>query len=355
MLLWKIGKKLKSRFLNFLKKKSCSLILRKLKQHLTPQYLLYSMNFNEILASQNQEISLPVLEEKKVKLSIKREDLIHPFVSGNKFRKLKYNLEEAKKLKKKAILTFGGAYSNHVVATAVAGKLAGLKTFGIIRGDELGKNLTETLEENSTLREAHNNGMKLQFVSREEYRQKTSFGFIEKLKNKWGDFYLIPEGGTNILAVKGCEEILTDEDKQFNYICAALGTGGTISGLINSIGKKQKVIGFPALKGNFLSEEIKKYTINRKNWKLQKTYHFGGYAKYNEELIRFINEFKTETNVLLDPIYTGKMVFGIIDLIKKDTFPEGTKILAIHTGGIQAIEGFNNKLKSKEEQIINVL
>jgi 1-aminocyclopropane-1-carboxylate deaminase len=295
------------------------------------------------------------LEEKKVELSIKREDLIHPFVSGNKFRKLKYNLKEAKKLKKKALLTFGGAYSNHIAATAVAGKLAGFKTFGIIRGEELGKNLTETIAENATLREAHNNGMKLQFVSREDYRQKTSFGFIEKLKNKWGDFYLIPEGGTNILAVKGCEEILTEEDKQFNYICSALGTGGTISGLINSLGKQQKVIGFPALKGNFLSEEIKKYTIKRKNWSLQKEYHFGGYAKYNEELIRFINEFKMDTNVLLDPIYTGKMVFGIIDLIKKDKFAEGTKILAIHTGGIQGIEGINKKLMSEQQQIINVI
>jgi 1-aminocyclopropane-1-carboxylate deaminase len=313
------------------------------------------MNFNKTFLTQNQQIFLPILEEKKVELSIKREDLIHPFVSGNKFRKLKYNLKEAKKLKKKALLTFGGAYSNHIAATAVAGKLAGFKTFGIIRGEELGKNLTETIAENATLREAHNNGMKLQFVSREDYRQKTSFGFIEKLKNKWGDFYLIPEGGTNILAVKGCEEILTEEDKQFNYICSALGTGGTISGLINSLGKQQKVIGFPALKGNFLSEEIKKYTIKRKNWSLQKEYHFGGYAKYNEELIRFINEFKMDTNVLLDPIYTGKMVFGIIDLIKKDKFAEGTKILAIHTGGIQGIEGINRKLMSEQQQLINVI
>ena len=313
------------------------------------------MNFNKTFLTQNQQIFLPILEEKKVELSIKREDLIHPFVSGNKFRKLKYNLKEAKKLKKKALLTFGGAYSNHIAATAVAGKLAGFKTFGIIRGEELGKNLTETIAENATLREAHNNGMKLQFVSREDYRQKTSFGFIEKLKNKWGDFYLIPEGGTNILAVKGCEEILTEEDMKFNYICSALGTGGTISGLINSLGKQQKVIGFPALKGNFLSEEIKKYTIKRKNWSLQKEYHFGGYAKYNEELIRFINEFKTDTNILLDPVYTGKMVFGIIDLIKKDKFAEGTKILAIHTGGIQGIEGINKKLMSEQQQIINVI
>ena len=310
--------------------------------------------FDSDLDIKNQQIFLPILEEKKVELFIKREDLIHPYVSGNKFRKLKYNLEEAKKLKKKAVLTFGGAFSNHILATSVAGKLCGLKTFGVIRGDELGKNVTKTLEENPTLRKAQENGMKLQFVSREEYRQKTSFGFIEKMKNKWGDFYLIPEGGTNILSVQGCEEILTKDDKKFNYVCAALGTGGTISGVINSLGRRQKVIGFPALKGQFLSEEIKKYTTNRKSWRLQKGYHFGGYAKHTEELITFINKFKEDTGIQLDPIYTGKMLFGILDLVEKDSFEEGSKILAIHTGGIQGIEGFNKLLLSKNLEIINI-
>ncbi|MDX6747496.1 pyridoxal-phosphate dependent enzyme [Polaribacter sp. PL03] len=312
------------------------------------------MDFNSIKETENQQIFLPILEEKKVELFIKREDLIHPFVSGNKFRKLKYNLQEATKLKKKSILTFGGAYSNHILATAVAGKLVGLKTFGIIRGDELGKNITETIESNPTLREAQNQGMKFHFVSREEYRQKTSFGFIEKMKNKWGDFYLIPEGGTNFLAVDGCQEILTKEDAVFDYICSSVGTGGTISGLIKSKKKRQNVIGFPALKGNFLSEEIRKYVVKDATWKLQKGYTFGGYAKYDEVLIDFINNFKEETGVLLDPIYTGKMLFGILDLVKKDTFKEGTKILAIHTGGIQGIEGFNQELAKKNEKTINI-
>ena len=313
------------------------------------------MNFNTVVESKNQQVFLPILEEKKVELFIKREDLIHPFVSGNKFRKLKYNLQEAKKLKKKALFTYGGAFSNHIVATAVAGKIAGFKTFGIIRGDELGKKLEETLEENATLREAHNNGMKFQFVSREQYRQKSSFGFVEKMKNKWGDFYVIPEGGTNCLAVDGCEEILNKEDSKFNYICSAVGTGGTISGLINASKKNQKIIGFPALKGNFLSEEIKKYVGRKKNWSLQKAYHFGGYAKHDEELITFINNFTAETGVLLDPVYTGKMLFGILDLIEKGDFSEGSKILAIHTGGIQGIAGVNQILEKKDQQIINVL
>lgn len=311
--------------------------------------------FDSEIIIKNQQIFLPILEEKKVELFIKREDLIHPLVSGNKFRKLKYNITEAKKLKKKSILTFGGAFSNHIAATAVAGKLAGLKTFGVIRGEELGLNLKKTFEENATLREAQENGMKFHFVSRELYRQKSSFGFIEKMKNKWGDFYLVPEGGTNCLAVEGCEEILTEEDAQFDYVCAAVGTGGTISGLIKSLKKHQKVFGFPALKGTFLSEEIRKYTIRKDNWKLQKHYHFGGYAKYNEELIAFINDFSEATGVLLDPVYTGKMMFGILDLIKKDTFTEGTKVLAIHTGGLQGIEGFNQMLAKKDQQIIKGL
>ena len=312
------------------------------------------MNFDSQIETQNQQIFLPILEEKKVELFIKREDLIHPYISGNKFRKLKYNLEEAKKLKKKSLLTFGGAFSNHIVATAVAGEIAGFKTFAIIRGEELGLNLTKTLEENATLRKAHESGMKFHFVSREVYRQKASFGFIEKMKNKWGDFYLIPEGGTNIFGVQGCQEILTNEDKKFDFICCSVGTGGTISGLINASKKHQKIVGFPALKGNFLSEEIKKYVTKKNKWGLQKNYDFGGYAKHNEDLISFINSFKKETDILLDPVYTGKMVFGILDLVKNDSFEENSKILAIHTGGIQGIEGVNRKLKEKNKEIIQL-
>lgn len=312
------------------------------------------MDFNSHIQTENQQLFLPILEEKKIELFIKREDLIHPYISGNKFRKLKYNLDEAIKLKKKSLLTFGGAFSNHIVATAVAGELAGLKTFAVIRGEELGLNLAKTLEENPTLRRAHESGMKFHFVSREVYRQKTSFGFIEKMKNKWGDFYLIPEGGTNIFGVQGCEEILSAEDKKFNIICCAVGTGGTIAGLINGSRRNQKLIGFPALKGNFLSEEIKKYATNSKKWRLQKDYTFGGYAKHTDELIGFINDFNKQTGILLDPVYTGKMMFGILDLIKKDYFEENTKIVAIHTGGIQGIDGVNQKLKDKSKELILV-
>ena len=310
--------------------------------------------FSDVKITKNQQIFLPILEDKKVELFVKREDVIHPFVSGNKFRKLKYNLQEAKKQQQKTLLTFGGAFSNHIVATAVAGNLNGFKTIGVIRGEELGIDLKKTIENNSTLREASKNGMELLFVSREEYRQKSTEKFITKLREKFGNFYLIPEGGTNDLAVKGCEEILTNEDDFFNYICCAVGTGGTISGIINSAKKHQKVIGFPALKGDFLETEIQKHTILTKNWSLQTDYHFGGYSKVNDEVIAFINQFKKETGILLDPIYTGKMLFGIVDLIHKNHFRANSKILAIHTGGIQGISGINQKRKQKNKSIITI-
>jgi len=247
------------------------------------------------------------LEEKAIELYIKREDEIHPFVSGNKFRKLKYNIQEAKKTNKNTLLTFGGAFSNHIVATAVAGYLTDFKTIGFIRGEELGLDISNTLSKNTTLKNSYEHNMQFEFVSRELYRNKLEDSFIHTLKEKYGDFYLIPEGGTNDLAIKGCEEILTVSDAKFDYICCAVGTGGTISGVINASSKHQKVIGFPALKGNFLFDDIKKHT-SKTNWSLQTNYHFGGYAKYTDELIRFINDFNKDTGVLLDPIYTGKMM-----------------------------------------------
>lgn len=293
----------------------------------------------------NQKINIKF--PNNISLVIKREDLIHPFVSGNKFRKLKYNLLQAKAENKEIVLTFGGAFSNHIAAVAYAGKEQGFKTIGIIRGDEL----LDKWEENPTLKFAHENGMHFEFVSREDYRLKSEISFIEKLKQKFGDFYLVPEGGTNELAVKGCEEILTEEDSDFNYVCCAVGTGGTISGLIKSAKENQRILGFPALKGDFLQDEIRIFA-KKDNWNLISDYHFGGYGKVNLELIEFINSFFEETNVPLDPIYTGKMVFGVIDLIHIDYFPENSKILLIHTGGLQGIEGMNLKLKQKKLPIL---
>ena len=297
------------------------------------QYFCWRMEFKVI----NQEV---IGFNKNVSLFIKREDLIHPYISGNKYRKLKYNLEQAKAENQDTLLTFGGAFSNHIAAVAFARKEYGFKTIGIIRGDEL----ESQINNNPTLLFAQQCGMKFVFETREKYRHKNEVTYQADLMAQFGRFYLIPEGGTNELAIKGCEEILTQEDAVFDYICCCVGTGGTISGIINSSMNHQKVIGFPALKGDFLEEDIRKYAKNNR-WELNLDYHFGGYAKIDKVLIQFMNFFLENTKIQLDPVYTGKMLFGLYDLIEKGFFPNGSKILAIHTGGIQGIQGMNIKLE----------
>lgn len=297
-----------------------------------------------MLSSLNQpvNISLP----NGISLTMKREDLLHPNISGNKFRKLKYNIIFAKENGFETLLTFGGAYSNHIAATAAAGQEYGIKTIGVIRGDELAGT------SNPTLDFAKSCGMQLHFVPREDYRKKNKPDFIEQLHSKFGDFYLVPEGGTNQLAVKGCEEILTEDDAKFTHIICAVGTGGTISGLINSALPHQKVIGFPALKAD-LSDEI--LTFAREgNWQLVNDYHFGGYGKVTTELVHFMNDFYERTGILLDPVYTAKMVFGVTDLAGKGYFEPGASILMIHTGGLQGVAGMNELLARKKMPLIKI-
>ena len=295
----------------------------------------------------NEPIKWALAERYGIEVVIKREDLLHNEVSGNKFRKLKYNLIKAKKDKYDTLLTYGGAFSNHIAATAAAGKLFGFKTIGIIRGDELGVNLEKTLAYNPTLKLAHKYGMQFKFVRRTNYRLKGTDSFSNNLKNEFGDFYELPEGGTNNLAIKGCEEILKPKDVNFDYICVAVGTGGTIAGIINTSNQKQKILGFSALKGNFLNKNVSMLCNPKNNWKIITDYHFGGYAKVSKEFITFINEFKLETGIALDAVYTGKMVYGLADLIRKQYFTRGSKILVIHTGGLQGNIGMNLFLKKK--------
>lgn len=279
----------------------------------------------------NQKIDVP--NNFGIQVYVKREDVLHSEISGNKFRKLKYNLTEARNLGFTKLLTFGGAYSNHIAAVAAAGKEFGFETIGIIRGEEL----QEKFLENPTLNKASENGMQFEFVTRTQYRDKNNSEFLDQLKEKFGDFYLIPEGGTNELAVNGCKEILTDDDKIFDFICCAVGTGGTISGIINSLKPHQKAIGFPALKGDFLTEDIQKYAENSQ-WNLVTDYHFGGYAKLNDELKQFMKQFFKKYLISLDPVYTSKTFFGVIDLISKGYFKPDSKILIIHTGGLQGLQ-----------------
>lgn len=291
--------------------------------------------------------AVPLTFPHNITLTIKREDLLHPHISGNKFRKLKYNILEAKRLQKTALLTFGGAYSNHIAATAAAGKEYGFDTIGIIRGEELESKIAE----NPTLAFAQSCGMRFKFITREAYRHKAEPEFLARLTAEFGDCYIVPEGGTNALAVTGCEEILTEEDRDFTHICVAVGTGGTISGLINSAHAGQQVLGYPALKNAGLQDDILTFAKN-KNWQLIEDHHFGGYGKVTPELITFMNAFFDKTAILLDPVYTAKMVFGVIDGISNGVFPANARILVIHTGGLQGIAGMNRLLAKKNETLI---
>jgi 1-aminocyclopropane-1-carboxylate deaminase/D-cysteine desulfhydrase-like pyridoxal-dependent ACC family enzyme len=282
------------------------------------------------------EISDKVLAERGVKLFVKREDMNHPYVAGNKWWKLKYNLEAAKKLGYSTVLTFGGSFSNHVYATAAATRELGLKSIGVIRGEEV-------LPLNTTLDFAKQSGMVLHYVSREDYRKKTEPNFIDRLKKIFGDVYLIPEGGSNELAVRGCAEFASEKLSAlvFDFVCLPVGTGGTMAGIIAGLAGKKTVIGFSVLKnGDFLKEDVKKLVSEFSgkefsNWRIETEYHFGGYAKKTNELDQFISRMEREHLLPLEFVYSAKMVFGVLDLVSKNRFPKGSQILLLHTGGLR--------------------
>ncbi|MFT6865734.1 MAG: 1-aminocyclopropane-1-carboxylate deaminase [Cyclobacteriaceae bacterium] len=273
-------------------------------------------------------------------LMMKRDDLIHPTIMGNKWRKLKYNLETAKISGFKTLLTFGGAYSNHIAATASAAKLFGFQSIGIIRGEELDEN------SNPTLIEAAKNGMILKFVSREDFRKwKVDFEFV---KNAFHDAYILPEGGTNELAVKGAAEVIDEITEAYDFLICPVGTGGTMAGLLKNLPSEKQLIGISSLKGSFVTKDfqtlITQCGITKTNWTISEAYHFGGYGKVTDELIHFANQFKIAFEIALDPIYTAKMMFGVYDMIRKDYFPQKARIMVLHTGGLQGIAGFNFKM-----------
>lgn len=280
-----------------------------------------------------------MLETTAITLFVKREDLVDPELGGNKWRKLKYNLELAHQQNHDTLLTFGGAYSNHIYATAAAGQRLGYRTIGIIRGEQ-------HTELNPTLQFATDCGMQLEYVDRETYRQKTSQHYMDKLHNKYGRFYLLPEGGSNVLALKGCAEIIDEIDTPFDTVCVACGTGATLAGLISRLSNGQQALGFAVLKGaNFLTADImsvlKQAGIDtQSSWQVNTSYHFGGYAKTKPALWDFIQSFKQDFSIELDAVYTGKMFYGLFDLIKNGYFGAGTRIVAIHTGGLQGNRGF---------------
>tara|TARA_B100001142_G_scaffold32048_2_gene28388 strand:+ start:1626 stop:2546 length:921 start_codon:yes stop_codon:yes gene_type:complete len=305
------------------------------------------MFYFDDIESLNQEINLPSLKKYNVNIFVKREDLIHPIISGNKFRKLKYNIEKAIKDKKDEIISFGGAYSNHLLALAFIGKLSNLKTIGIIRGEEL-----KQKKLNSTLKRCKDFGMKFIFISRNEYKRRNEIKYINSIKVKFRNAFIVPEGGTNYLGVKGCEEILNKEDSFFDVICCPVGSGGTISGLINSKNNVQKILGFSALKNSKIKNVITKF-VNNNDWKVFDDMFFGGYSKVDYELVNFINKTYDQTGILFDPIYNSKMLFQIIYMISNDKWLYGKNILLINTGGIQSIDEVNLRLKKKGCVTIN--
>ncbi len=278
-----------------------------------------------------------------VQLSVKRDELLDTEISGNKWRKLKYNLLEAQTQGKSTLLSYGGAFSNHVYAVAAAGKKYGFRTIFLIRGEK-------PEHPSPTLRFADSVGAQLHFCSRSQYRDSD---FLDHFAQKFGDHvYVLPEGGSNPHAIKGCTEIVTELKMQMgklpDFICLSAGTGATAAGIIAALDGAAQVLIFPALKGNGLEEELTKMLLGYKgksyrNWQFIKDYHFGGYAKHQPALIHFINEFKGKFRIPLDPIYTGKMLFGVLDLITQNHFPKGSKVVAIHTGGLQGIAGFNER------------
>ena len=277
---------------------------------------------------------IPEIPIQEVRLSnyaidLLRLDLIHPDISGNKWFKLKYNIRDAQTRNKSGILTFGGAFSNHIAATAAACKLAGIPSVGIIRGEKV---------VNPTLKKAMANGMKIEFLSRSEYR--------EKERIPWGDqypnFHVVPEGGSNEMGVKGASEIMALIPKDYNYVCLAVGTGGTMAGMIRNH-KGPTIVGFPVLKDSqFLEDSVSEMSPDCNHWKMAHGHHQGGYAKINPELRQFMRIFYKFNSITLDPVYTAKLLCGIEKELDKGSIRG--KILAIHTGGLQGIEGMEMRL-----------
>lgn len=273
-----------------------------------------------------QTLQLP----QPVQLTIKRLDLIHPQISGNKLFKLKYNLLAAQQQGFSQVLTFGGAFSNHIAATAFAAQHFGFQSIGMIRGEELASQ-----QFNPTLQAAHDLGMQLNFVSRSEYRLRHQAEYLQQLQQQYPQAFIIPEGGSNALAIQGTQEILSPDDlENYDVICCAVGTGGTLAGIIESSSEQQHVLGFSALKGDFLKHDIQQWT-DKSNWSLTDAYCCGGYAKITPKLLQFMQQFEQQHHIPLEQVYTAKMMMGLLDLIQHHHFSAHTRILVIHTGGLQ--------------------
>ena len=287
-----------------------------------------------------QPVQLPAAQSNNISVSVIRIDKIHAIISGNKWFKLKYNLENALRQNMPHIITFGGAWSNHIAATAFLCQQTGLQCTGFIRGEK-------PALFSETLRDAERFGMELNFVSRESYRNKNSL--IESIQKRFPDSYIIPEGGENEAGIRGASEILDlIPENQFTHIACAIGTGTTMAGLVQALQNSAQIVGIPVLKfqsgKNNIEDFIKSSNPYHNNWSLFYDYHFGGYAKFNDELISFMNQLYRENGIPTDIVYTGKLFYAVNDLIAKKYYEEGSNILMIHSGGLQGNRSLPEKM-----------
>ncbi|NJL13719.1 MAG: pyridoxal-phosphate dependent enzyme [Microscillaceae bacterium] len=298
------------------------------------------------LAPPLEEIFPEAARSRQIRLFVLRLDKIHPQMGGNKYYKLLDSLQVALAQNYRTLLTFGGAFSNHLYATAAAGKIFGLATLGLVRGEPV-------MPLNPTLAFAEKAGMQLHYLDRATYRRKNEAGFIEALRNQHGDFFLLPEGGTHPLALGGTARIYQQLPPEVDFVSLPVGTGGTMAGLMTALKNGQKVLGFAVLKNaGFLWGQMQlllqqhfalvgqTYPPSLSDWmKARATllldYHGGGYARVPPALIDFCHQFEQEWQIPIEPVYSGKMFWGLWDLLQKGAFPEGSRIVALHTGGLQ--------------------
>ena len=288
--------------------------------------------------SKLQTISHPLFEKYQLHVSIKRDDSIHPIISGNKWRKLKFNLDFAKKHNYTGIISFGGSFSNHIHALAFACQQQGLMSIGIIRGEK-------EYENNFTLSMAKKWGMELHFVDRKTYRLREDPNYLAELQESYPDYLTVPEGGSNTLALKGVGEIITELNQQceFDTLLTPVGSGGTLAGLIKADVNQHNLIGIAVLKQNgYLTEQVNtllENSSNYSNWQIMSEFHRGGYAKFSKEDAQNILIFNQQTGFTFEPVYSGKMILALLALIEQQYFPKGHRIVILHTGGLQGIGG----------------
>jgi 1-aminocyclopropane-1-carboxylate deaminase len=292
------------------------------------------MKFDLEIYSPVQQIKHLLFDAKELQVFIKRDDMIHPVISGNKWRKLKYTLVKAKEAGKTHLVTFGGAYSNHLLATAAAAAKFSFKSTGFVRGEAV---------TNDTLFLCRLHGMHLIFVDRESYRDKLALFDLHFGQD--ASAFFIDEGGASAEAALGCSELVAELPQTYDHLFCACGTGTTAAGILNGLQHLPTLFhAVPALKGGeFIADEIKRYTEHNPIYELHTQYHFGGYAKATPELIAFIKDFIASTGILIEPVYTGKMMYALFDLAVKDHFKPGSSILAIHTGGLIGLLGMKEK------------